>query len=251
MHKKKTTKKSLFTALLLLALLLTAGGLAGVSAKYTAQKTETQPVESSAFYFTSDLLTEGGATYDLAENTTSVSFELRNWADELRWADTDIAYTVEVTGGATVSDSGSGTLTRSAGSKTSNTVTLSKLSAGTYTVTATATAPYTATLKATFTIPAAATGLYYSVTDTADSPYATLTVWTDNYAGGATLTWPAGLVPDATQDVFANSKTYSDGTYGGGSVPITVAAYSSYTFRFLKTDPSQTYTNDQIKAERG
>lgn len=244
-QRKKSRKGGVLPAFLLAFLLVFA--ILGVTlAKYVQRTERVDAVTGSEFYFTSPQLTEEGATYTLSADTTQLSITLCNYADELRISDVDIAYSVEVDNGAIISpDSG----TIQTGDKTA-TVTLSNLQPGqTYTVTATATSPFSAKLTGNFTVASENSALHYSVADKADSPYALLTVWTDNYAGNVTVSWQAGLIPDSTDAKFDGVSTYSGGTYSAGSVKTVVDAYSSYTYRFFKSDTTKNYTN-LITAEK-
>ena len=68
---------------------------------------------------------------------------------------------------------------------------------------------------------------------------------TQDYEGNFTVSWPADVIPDQTQAEFTNVNT---GNSSAGSVPVTAKKFSTYTFRFFKTDPSKSYTTDQITA---
>ena len=81
-------------------------------AQYIYSKSGAGSVVARAFYFESNYLTEDGAEYVLSPGTDSVSFELSNHADALRFSTDEISYTLSVTGeGATVSDPTGGKLT--------------------------------------------------------------------------------------------------------------------------------------------
>ena len=250
-RRKKRKKRIGWNILSLAGILVLAGLFVGLSAKYAHQETKMNPVTSKSFYFTSDVLSEAGSTYTLSGDTTQISFELRNYEDDLRWSDSDIVYTYNVTNSADNSSvkSETGTIAHSESSKSSKSITVDGLSAGTYTVTAEATKPYSKTLKGTFTIPAENTELSYTVSDQKGSPYALLTVSTGNYSGNITISWPAGVIPDSTQDAFASVDTYQNGSYTAGTVSVDMDTYSSNTYRFFKADPQQEYTAS-IKAAK-
>ena len=102
----------LIASIVLAAVLIFTVGV--VVARFTTGGTSPENVvEAGNFYFTSDLLKEGGAEIALNPGTTKVSFELRNSADELRFADVDVNYTVSAEGGATL-DVTEGTLAKDA-----------------------------------------------------------------------------------------------------------------------------------------
>lgn len=225
--------------------------LAVVFAKYVFLQSDTKETGSSEMYFTSDFLSKSGSSYTLTPGTDSVTIELRNYVDDLRWSEKDIQYSYTVTkqwSGESVK-SGSGTISRSADHGSSSSVTIDGLGTGTYEVTATATAPFTETLKGTFTIPAESSGIDYSVSDSEGSPYALLTVSTENYKGNVTLSWPAGVIPDSTQEAFAGVTTRQTDSYAAGTITVAVQPYSSYTYRFFKEDVTKDHSSLQtIKA---
>lgn len=273
-NRKERRKKGTALAFLIIGLIAVAGiSLIGISAKYVFQKSENKETASSQFYFTSDLLSEAGKTYTLNANTTELTIELYNKADDLRWADNNIAYSYTVsytedtsgnadagqTGGTSAWSNGNGTLLHNASTSTTGTIQLTGLQSGTYTVTATATSPFTKTLTGKFVIPAQDTGVEYKVDDTNPSPYAVLTVWTKDYSGEVTVSWPERVFPDQTQEAFeSRTDLTSDGeTYSAGYVTVKMEKNSSYTWRFFKKDISEDYSGDssnssgtQIKAEK-
>ncbi len=231
MAKQMADRRKVAVALLVLAVIVAVGGISSYAARYAHRETGEQSTVSEEFYFTSDLLTsDGKASYSLPVGTTSVSFELRGYADELRHGKSAVQFTYSVDGGAQTS----GTIP--AGGAT--TVELAGLSAGVHKVTATSTAPYAQELSATFAIAAEDTSVAAEVGDSSGSPYAILTVSTKEYEGDVTVSWPAGVIPDQTQDEFKGVSGSS-----GGSITKAVGKYSSYTFRFFKTDAGQDYTN--------
>lgn len=81
---------------LLLLILVTVPAVA----KYLLIRNTPQNIlDTKMFYFTSDLLTKNLPTEPLkiSTGTSSMTFELRNFADELRNAEMNINYTVTVT----------------------------------------------------------------------------------------------------------------------------------------------------------
>lgn len=250
MAKQMADRRKIAVVLLVAAVVVAVGGISSYAAKYAHKETAEKNGVSEEFYFTSDLLTgDGSKSYDLPVGTTSVTFELRNYADDLRFTtESPIAYSCTVT-----KDDGSsaGTLTNGSGSiatgdKKAQTVTVNGLSDGTYTVTATSSSPYAQTLSAKFTVAKADGELHASVNDSDGSPSILLTISAQDFAGTASINWPAGLIPDTTQDDFANTQTAngtgSSVTYEAGRVSRNVEKFSSYSFRFFKTDTSKTYS---------
>lgn len=224
--------------------------LAVVFAKYVFQKSDTKETGSSEMYLTSDLLSESGNSYTLAPGTDAIQIELRNYADSLRWSEEDIQYSYTVAQkGSDAKRTGTGVISRKSEEGTNKTLTIDSLQAGTYDVTVTSTAPFRKVLKGSFTIPQESAGIHYSVSDSEGSPYALLTVSTDQYSGNVTVSWPQGMIPDSTQDAFAGIVTRSGSSYAAGTVTVSVKAYSSYTYRFFKEDVTQDYSTSQtIKA---
>lgn len=249
-------KYSLFLlcSVVLVAMMAYAGGT--TYGRYVHQASSSGVVVAKEFYFTSDYLTPEGANYTLNPGTTSITFQLRNYADALRSAEDDVVYTVSVDDGdqdsennATIS-SGSGTIKNNACNYVP--ITLSNLKAEkTYTVTAIGTAGYQETLSATFTVAQAEAVVYKYVEQT--NEYVLLTVWTENISGAVTLSAPAGLIPDSTDELLDEIYNYEDSTYKAISdAPIgTLAIYSSHTYRFFKEETSQNYTADSFTVKVG
>lgn len=251
----KRDNRVIAVVLLVAAALVAVGGISSYAAKYAHQATEEKnSMPSPAFYFTSDVLGNDNTTeYQLPVGTDSITLELRNYVDDLRWCDTDIDYEYKVTGpGGTEIETGKGVITRNATKGAAAPITVSDLTTpGTYSVTAWSTKPFSQTLYARFTIAAANTELNVSLADETNSADAKLTVSTQDYEGNFTVSWPAGVIPDQTQTEFANVNTGdSNGNYQAGSVSVAAEKFSTYTFRFFKTDPSQKYTTDDITATK-
>lgn len=251
-HKmgKKNAEKKKRPVIMAVAFVLIAT-LAVVFAKYVFQETDTKEIGSSEIYFTSDFLSKNGQTYTLAAGTTSITIELRNYEDSLRWSEKDIAYsyTAKKRGTDSIVKEGSGMITRTSDNGSAVTVTIDGLETGTYDVSATATAPFTETLKGTFTIPAERDGISYSVSDSEGSSYVLLTVAAERYSGNVEISWPQGVIPDSTQDAFAKITTWQNNNYAAGKLSVTVDPYSSYTYRFFKKDVTKDYSSSQeIKA---
>lgn len=250
----KRDNRVIAVVLLVAAALVAVGEISSYAAKYAHQATDGRELSSPAFYFTSDVLTEDGSkTCDLPVGTTSISFELRNYADDLRWCDTNIDYEYKVVApDGTQLASGAGVITRDASKGVAVPISAAGLTQpGTYTVTATSTKPFSQQLSAKFTIAAANTDLNVSLADNNDSATATLTVSTQDYEGNVKVSWPAGVAPDQTQAEFDRVSTGdSSGNYSAGSVTVTAKKFSTYTFRFFKTDPSQKFDTSQITAAK-
>ena len=220
--QKLMTKILLILALLSAALTAVTGD---VAAKYARRTSGEAVAKVKEFYFTSDYLMEEHKKYTLNEGVNDFSFEIRNF-DGLNVSELDIRYTVEVTssGEDTVIPSiKKGTLT--GGTQDADTVQLENLIPGnTYTIRVTGKNGYELTLSAEVTPRMDNCGFYKNTKIYQD--YVILTVWTKNTAGTATITVPAGLIPDATDDVMMAEKS-------GDSISVTLNEYQSRTYRFF------------------
>ncbi len=241
-------KYSLFLlcSVVLVAMMAYAGGT--TYGRYVHQASSSGVVVAKEFYFTSDYLTPEGANYTLNPGTTSITFDLRNYADELRSAEDDVVYTVSVDDGdqdsennATISF-GSGTIENNACNYVP--ITLSNLKTEkTYTVTAIGTAGYQETLSATFTVAQAEAAVYKYLEQT--NEYVLLTVWTENISGVASVAFPEKLIPDNTDAVMNTVTNYSEGKYSGATFEDGASftmTYSSHTYRFFKETAGQSFS---------
>ena len=248
------------TALVVLSTL----AVMGIYAKYTTGKKTEGYVSAAEFYFTSDILKETPATYTLnpgKNGETEISFELRNYADALRWSDGSIEFkigivstTSEALEGVTMkvdkipqeinSDSSHGTL--EGGSAQSAKVTISGLKNGTtYTVTATGDAGYVSTLSAIIVVKPDENNIYYNVASDHEGHYILLTVWTEKITGTVNITFPDGLIPDGTDPVmykkdFSEKKVVDE-------INFKDKTYSSHVYRFFVTGNINQYTNESFK----
>lgn len=210
--------------LIIILVFLTVTALISGAYGYYVHKNRTDGyVKASNFYFDSDILVEGGKTYTLNVNTKEITFELRNYADELRCSENDISYTITTTAG-TLSKV-SGILTKNERNK--DEIILSNLENGkTYTVTATANCGYTKTISATFIVRDIENNFYKNIS--VKDPYVILTIWTENISGTVTIKFPLGLIPDNT------CSKMEDVLKADGQFSVEIDAYSSYEFRFFK-----------------
>lgn len=223
----------------------------GLYAKYYYQESEKKAAIAENFYFTSDLLSKDGKDYTLASNTTQLTFELRNYQDELRSSESDIQYEYTVKKDGTNITNDTGTISKKSDGGNENKITISNLSAGKYTITATAKSPFSETLKADFTIPEESNGLNYTVNDSKQSAYVLLELSTDAYEGNVKIHWPDGVIPDSTQKIFENTKNFQNDTYTAGNIMIQVKKYTAYTYRFFKEDINKNYsTTKDITVEK-
>lgn len=244
--RRKDKKKSAGTAAfavclaLLVLLVLLIGAVIG---RYQRQLHSDVSVRAKEFYFTSDFL--DGETHTLAPGSTEVTFTLSNHADELRFSEVDIDYTVTVnveqaaggSGGGTAgtSDGGaennevsmtSGTGKLAKGSVNDTEVTISNLQAGTYVITAVGTGGYSKTLTAKIVVPAKEGKLYYHL-ENAAGEYKLLTVWNEgDVSGEVTITYTG--IPDNTNPNMSDWVTGTD-----IAQMVSVDPHVSKVFRFF------------------
>ena len=93
-NSEKKIRTYMFLIIMSLCLLL----VAGIVAKYINNRVVDGKINAPYFYFTSDKLTETQTTYTVNSDITSISFDIANCADEIRYSDIDINYTITVTG---------------------------------------------------------------------------------------------------------------------------------------------------------
>ena len=244
---KGTGKVNRRSLLGLLALAVSVLAVGGVIARYVYGETGEAFVSTRPFYFASDLLrpVEEDTEYSLSPGSGSVTFAVRNFADDLRITEDDIRYYVTTDGGGLrmagndedePSSTLSGTLpgTPPDSEETSNDVIeLSKLKDGeSYTVTVTTNtgsgdAGYQTTLQATFTV-RTADKVYKHLQSYGE--YVILTVWAENVTGELSVDIPEKLIPDNTDPIMEAALT------GGAftdAVSFAAAPYASHTYRFF------------------
>lgn len=216
-------------------------------ARYIYGKSGAGSVVANEFHFVSDYLAEDAPEYMLSPGTDTLTLTLGNHADALRISTDTILYSVSVTGADGVSVSpASGSL--SGGTLSDVSVTLSGLKVGeSYTVTAVGEAGFRQTLSASFTVQNAVSKAYKELSS--DSASVTLTVWTDNCSGTASVSFPAGLIPDSTDPALAGVYNFNGSSYESGTLSDTAsftASHSSRTYRFFKSSPTTVYTAKQF-----
>lgn len=207
-----------------------------LTAKYLSERKHDNAAEALVFYFESDHLTAAGSSseaYVLKEGVYTISFDIRNYPDELRYAQTDIRYTVTLTKDGEQVGTQSGSL--AGGGQSKDNIQFEVEEAGTYVATAKATAPYVKTLQASFTVKPASKTFSYSVSDNAGSPFLKVEVTSQNYAGDVVISYPAGVLPDNTDPLLAGA--------GSGACTVALKPHGSYTFLFFKSNPSASYAD--------
>lgn len=207
-----------------------------VYAKYVRSVEENGSAIMKEFYFTSNLL--DGTQHTLAAGSTEVSFTLSNHADELRYSEVDISYTVEVDDdNALVSVDGDQVLSEN--TIDNETVTISNLVPGhTYNITATGNGGYHQVLTATIVVPVAESHLYYHL-DTSNSEFVLLTVWAQGFSGEVTITPSNSVIPDNTDVVMRDATIGNDIV---DSVSFAGNGYSSHAYRFFGSASIEEFT---------
>lgn len=261
--KAHTRRRRLYALYGILATLTLIFSVGTVYARYVMNKTGYGTVTAREFYFTSNLLSDAETvpTYDIiagTDGTASVSFEIYNYADELRVSDHNITYSVTLTYGTEKTYESSGALIAGTAEKKSNAHTVTGLEAGkTYLLTAATTQQngvgFVHTLQANLRVLPGDPTVYKHL-DTTNDEFVVLTVWTHNVKGEATIGIPAGLIPDSTDPALASVVNYS-GSYTAAAVTDAVNfsanTYSSHTYRFFRATPGQAYTADQFPVTVG
>lgn len=235
--KKKNKRTPILTALLLLMVCAaTFGGF--TVARYALSQTGKSGLASAEeFYFTSDLLKEEGASYDVYNWGDGIPIQLKNYEDSLRISAKDISYTIttdpekceivneqgEVIGEETLT--GNGVSTRKL--KVIPTAEVNKV-----TVTVETKSPYRKKISATFT---ATDKLQpkYQIIDSSGEPASELILTGGAETTNLTLKWNASLMPDRTNKYL---------NFNNGTCTINVEASASYRILLFKTDPNMDYS---------
>ncbi len=217
--------------------------IAGVSARYVKTDEQNDSAVAKDFYFTSDIL-DGGThtiTATQANGTAKLELTLMNHADDLRFSQTDIEYSVSVkengsdTELATAAAGTNITGTIASGAGNDQKVTVTGLEPGkTYKVTATTDNIYSKTLTGTVKVNSSDSSLYGSINDKGE--YIEVAVWTKDYSGSVEVAAASSLIPDNTDRYMTSA--------GIGST-VTVSDWkkdTSHAFRFFKNDSSKTYS---------
>lgn len=219
--QKKINKKKVIMLIVTMGLLLCSivGSIA--LAKYiTDEKSSTGLITTKNFYFTSNLL--DGEVHTFAPGTTSVTFTLGNYEDDLRYSEMDIQYTVTADNTTIEIGNAEGTLTKDDVQNVE--VTISNLQTGTYTITAVGVGGYKKTLTATIVILDKTSELYYNIDDS-NTEYILLTVWNEGDGLGKTTITYTGI-PD-------NTNPNMTGWIMNNSVEVEIGPHESKEFRFF------------------
>ena len=263
----KRINKKIIVPLLLAALLAIAAIFGGVYAKYIRARSSDGYISAPNFYFESDYLVDGGKEYTINSSVNSITFSIKNFADDYRVSEVDIVYDVEVESndstfelringedkksGITNSEVKEGAFTKD--TEETDTIILSNIKAGeTYTVTVKGKGGFEKTLSATFNVNPAEDKVYKHISQT--EHYILLTVWTENVSGEAKIKMEkTGLIPDSTDarmdgwkvGIHLSDEVYTDAT------TFKDTKYSSHTYRFFKKTDGTEYTLDNFTVTVG
>lgn len=228
----RKTKRNVALVLLACLVLVASLSFKGIYAKYKTEYTGDKTVTSPEFYFNTNL---NEPHYDLNSGTTSFSFRVMNYEDDLRYSDDKINYTVKVTPAATVH---ADTTELEGGGKNSATVTLSGLQPGTeYTVAVTGSAGFSQTHTFTLKVAPSLPAIRMNTDAVSDPSLVKLTVQAENLQGAVTIKVPEGLI---LHDAYLALNNYNFGTekYEEAVLEDTrnfTNGNHSYTYIFIKT----------------
>lgn len=228
-HSTRKKKNNVLLAALVVACIAVLSIGTATLSRYV-QKSEDQQVATPVnFYFESDYLKEGGATYTVY--TGSVNIKIANH-DGLNITNDTISYTIEGTGDT-------GTQTLNGGLENSADYTLSGEKGETKKVTVTSSYPYAKTLSATFLFQDPGENTVYKVTD--QGYYLTLDLYTGAKADAITINYDADLAPDNTNELMSGWTSGTNGTLSG----LSPNAHYSLIF-FERTAAEYPTTDEQI-----
>ena len=247
----RLNQKTYSVLLILLSLLFVTVFVTGIFAKYGVNMQGEGTIGAKKFYFESDTLSTENPEYTLVSTTTSITFNLKNFKDELNVSEMNINYEISVDAKVTSTSAAAnaptikkgneattdGTLTAS--TKVDEEITLSDLKVGnTYVVTVRGDGGYKKTLKATFIILEKDLGLYMNVKD---GDRVALTVMVSEAEGNVIIQFPKGLTLDKGEDPHLDGVMVTgDGENKWFEYPLNQK--QSKLFYFVKANPSTKYS---------
>lgn len=238
--------KNLITILIII--LVITCSIIPILAKYIKKVNTNMQINSTDFYFTSDLLDVPASNgtfpeYILGKGTNTITFNLKNYEDELRFSTLDINYEIKVTNSSdTIVFEETGTLSTSL-TKNSKQFNITSLISDTYVVEVTSTSPYIKQLKGKFIIQNVEDDIAYTVSDGAGSTVVMLTISVNDYSGNINIKWPDGVFPDNSDPLLKDAVNTS-------SYIVSFNSYSEYTFVFFKSDTTVVYTNADFEVTK-
>ena len=234
-------KNRKYLLLIFLASILIAFSVAPLFAKYLQNDNNNLGIQTSDFYFKSDLLEEPQTNgvypkYTLSKGVTEISFKLKNYLDEFRYSSENIEYSITLSGN--INKSETGVITKGS-CNTIDVVFNDGLTTGTYTVVVTTTSPFKTTLKADFVITKEDESFSYVVNDALNSSIVQVIITTNAYLGKLNISWPSDLLPD-------NSNPLLQDAIGVTNININVSEHAEYTLIFFKQDITKVFTSSNI-----
>ena len=228
--------------------LVVTGSIIPILAKYIKKVNNNVQINSTDFYFTSDLLdiqaTNGTfPEYTLGKGTDTITFNLNNYEDDLRFTTVDIDYEIKVTNSSNVIVFEENGTLNALSTKKSKQFDITSLTSDTYIVEVTSTSPYIKQLKGKFIIQDVDNDITYTVSDGAGSTVVMLTISVNDYSGNINIKWPNGVFPDNSEPLLKNAINTTNYTVNFNS-------YSEYTFVFFKSDTSVVYTNTDFEVKK-
>lgn len=216
-----------------------------VLARYLKNSQKDSLYVAENFYFSSDLLVEGGKTYKYQRGLNEIKVNISNNIDKLRHTEVDINYSVVID---KINGDGSSNKVNQIDGKLSGNAINSKeivfnnLSSGTYRVRATTSKPYLRILEGTFFITESDNTINYEVNDNVDSTVVFLTVKTVDYNGRVKLKFPEGLYPDSNEEAFKDVNIENS-----REVIVQFNHDSSYTYTFYKENPKKVFNKEEFE----
>lgn len=254
MQKRQKEKKhdSLFrigVTFILCGTVLLLSLVSVTTARYVMQwKPDPLVAKAKNFYFTSNILSSGDVpVYQLSnfvpgtgENSSKISFILKNYEDEFRISEADIDYSITATG---LPDT-DGTIIHNGSDGKTKLIQLSvpeecfSHGMAVIHVNVKSTSPYIQTLSADFELYKKISNVDCTVYDALGSNTVMLTITTGNSGGTVDIALPYGVLPDRT-DSRLNITMPNVGTY---ICSINANANSQYSFTMFKNSPTSLFS---------
>lgn len=238
----------------ILAILITLFFVSFSLAKYISTRNTNFLYEAKSFYFVSDLLSDNidQKSYSYKRGIDTISLNLSNNIDELRYSEVTIEYEVSITDldGNSIQDKDGNTIssiqgTLSKGEINTTKIEFANLSSGAYVVTAKAIKPYKKQIQANFILTDNDYTIDYEVSDAVDSPVLNLTINVTDYSDKIKISWPDGVAPNNTNSFFKDVNT----GYSNSNIIISFGANSEYIFNFFKEDPTSVFDSSDFIVE--
>lgn len=242
------TKKTKYIIFILNFILVLSCVMIPVFAKYYKNKKNNIGIETTDFYFTSDLLevraTNGSFPEYVSERGSNViTFYLNNYEDDLRITTVDIEYKIIIKNSHNEVVFEQEDILPASSTKQNKKFEINTLSIDTYTIEVTSSKPYKKTLMAKFIMQDLNNDITYTVSDGVGSTIVMLTISVEDYFGDINIKWPYNVLPDNSDKLLENAIDCNN-------YKVYFNSYSEYTFIFFKTDSSQIYTNADFEVTK-